>query len=319
MTTTDRSTPVERSPKRSNLRLRVLLAFGGAAFALYLFIQLDRATVDRLGPIGVGVYELFYPVDPSTRPLSRLARRFTDDVVALGGQPTVDVVGAPGLAGLLGNSESFNATFGGAKFDDAALGRLAERYGDRLTTLDLVNTAVTDAGLRHLSRMTALRQLVIRDSSWLRRRRPGGRAPAITDAGMVHFTRLSALQTLHLSGLPITDAGLDALSTLPALTMLDLSHTKVEGRGLCRFTSFPRLSALFLDGTPMPEDVLKTFARATSLSSLSLGGVPLMPTAIPTIQAIPSLQWLNLTGCGLLDEEVDALLKRRPRLKVIRR
>ncbi len=73
------------------------------------------------------------------------------EITALGGlagriQP------AQKFLGLLGTDETFVVTFSGAKFDDAALARLATNHGDRIGSLQLADTSVTDDGLRHLKR-----------------------------------------------------------------------------------------------------------------------------------------------------------------------
>ena len=60
------------------------------------------------------------------------------------------------------------------------------------------------------------------------------------------------------------------------------------------------------------------FAGATGLQWLSLNGVLLSPKALPLLKAIPRHDHLELTGCGLLDEEVDDLIQRKPGLKVKR-
>jgi hypothetical protein len=36
------------------------------------------------------------------------------------------------------------------------------------------------------------------------------------------------------------------------------------------------------------------------------------------VRAIPRVDRLELTGCGFLDQEVDALVKSKPGLKVVR-
>jgi hypothetical protein len=68
----------------------------------------------------------------------------------------------------------------------------------------------------------------------------------------------------------------------------------------------------------MSEDGLKALARATQLQILSLRQVPLTPAALPLLKAIPRVDRLELTDCGFLDEEIDALVKTKPALRVER-
>jgi hypothetical protein len=224
-----------------------------------------------------------------------------------------------GFLGTIGQTEWSNVDFRSRRFDDAALARLAEMHGDRISGLYLENTGVTDAGLRNLSRFTMLRHLHIRN--YPLRKQPGTAelAPLITDAGLVHLKNLNHLWTLNLSDLPITDVGLASINELPELIGLYLSHTKVQGDGLAQLRSLPRLSILYLDNSAMTEDGLKALSGATNLQILSLNQVPLTPAALPLLKAIPRLDRLEITGCGFLDEEVDALVKSKPRLRVVRK
>ena len=60
--------------------------------------------------------------------------------------------------------------------------------------------------------------------------------PKVTDAGLVHLTGLTALERLDLVDTQITDAGLVHLSGLTALEELDLSRTRITGSGLVHLT-----------------------------------------------------------------------------------
>ena len=46
--------------------------------------------------------------------------------------------------------------------------------------------------------------------------------------------------------------------------------------------------------------------------------MPLSENALPLLKAIPRLERLDITGCGLLDEEVDDLVKSKPGLRIDR-
>jgi hypothetical protein len=312
--------PRERTgPRRSKRRLWVLLAVNALALGLYVFARLDRPAAERFGPLGTTVYELFNPDQRNTRRLSTIARRFETDVRALGGIPQVTVTTTrPGFLGVFGRSESFSVRFRGPRIDDKALGLIADLYGDRINRCELANTAVTEVGLWHLKKMTRLRHLHIRNYGPRARRGDPVPPPTITDAGMVHLKELTQLWTLILDGVPITDAGLEAIEDLPALKSLYLHRTKVQGTGLAQLKSFSQLSVLYLDQSAMTEDGLRTLAGATSLEVLSLNGVPLTAETLPLLKAIPRLRRLEITGCGLLDEEVDDLVKSRPGLRVVR-
>lgn len=297
--------------------MRALLAVTVLSLGLYTFVRMDRSVAEWLGPVGEGVHDLFNQVPGKAAPLTAAAKRLMKDVKALGGNPSVHVK-KPGFFGTIGQTEWANVTFHNPEFDDAALARLAETHGDQIGGLYLENTGVTDAGLKSLSKFTMLRHLHIRN--YPLRIRPGDPIPPskITDAGLIHLKGLNHLWTLNLSGLPITDTGLAAINGLPELMSLYLSNTKVRGLGLAQVKSLPRWSILYLDGSAMTEDGLKALSGATRLQILSLNRVPLTPDALPLFKAIPRLDRLELTGCGFLDEEIDALVKSKPGLRIIR-
>src|SRR5437879_8037547 len=107
---TDQPSPMESRPRRSNRRLRVLLAVCALSFGFYLFVRLDRSVVEPLGPVVEGIYELFNQVPGQAAPLTVAGRRLVKDVKALGGEPSVSVR-TPGFLGTLGQTEWANGTF----------------------------------------------------------------------------------------------------------------------------------------------------------------------------------------------------------------
>lgn len=202
-----------------------MLPLTAAALALYVFVRLDRSVAERLGPVSEAVHDLFNQVPGKKPPLTAAARRLSKDVGAMGGDAGANVT-KPSYFGTFGQEEWFNVTFHNQEFDDAALARLAEAYGDRIGGLYLENTGVTDAGLKNLSKFTMLRHLTLRNYP-LRRIPPGTPVPPpkITDAGMIHLRGLEHLWSLNLDNLPITDAGLEGIKDLPELMALYLSNT----------------------------------------------------------------------------------------------
>jgi hypothetical protein len=298
---------------RSRRRLRVLLAFAVVSLGLYVFIRLDRSAAERLGPVAEVIYNLFNGTPGDSPPLTPAARHFAADIRAMGGHPSVSVT-SRGYFGIIGQAESLHASFDGPKFDDAALARLATQYGDRIDSLAIEYTGVTDAGLSNLSKFTSLTRLAIRNEPG----RPG--APVgpgrITDAALVHLEGLARLSSLHLGGLPVTDDGLCSIAGLQGLITLQVVDAKARGDFLAGLSSLPRLAILYLDGCDVNEEKLAALSNATSLSLLSLRGVPLSGDALRHLKAIPRLRTLNIAECGFPGESLAALKQSKPGLKI---
>lgn len=90
---------------------------------------------------------------------------------------------------------------------------------NRITTVGLRNTQVTDAGLLHLTGVTKLNVLDLDNTQ-------------VTDAGLSHLKGLTKLEWLYLHNTQVTDAGLLHLKGLTKLLSVSLknTHTTVEGR-----------------------------------------------------------------------------------------
>ena len=240
-------------PRRNRWRLRILLAIIGLLAIPFVVTRLEPSQVAMLGPAGQYVYELFYPFAVPETSLS--GKRLIAEVKALGGQ--AGLMGrSERYVGLFGNPEQFFVSVTGAEFDDQALERLVNRYGDCIWALDLRQTKVTDDGLRHLAGLSQLGDLTLGNDDV--RIRPTVPRPisTITDAGLIHLQGLRELHSLSLVGLPITDAGLDAVKDLPALSGLCLSRTKIKGPGLARLKSLPMLASLDLEESEIDDEGL---------------------------------------------------------------
>ena len=106
-----------------------------------------------VGNGGLPQVELF----PRIEGISEADSRHLDEIKKLGGEANY-MERTPKLLGVFGGRDLLYYAFRGKSFDDDALARFVKLYGDRVWGLALVDTSVTDAGLRHLASLTKTAQ-----------------------------------------------------------------------------------------------------------------------------------------------------------------
>ena len=89
-------------------------------------------------------------------------------------------------------------------------GELTKADLEKLTSLDLGGTQITDAGLKELAKLKQLEGLSLNDTK-------------ITDAGLKELVKLQKLTTLYLGTIKITDAGMAELKK--ALPNCEIDHS----------------------------------------------------------------------------------------------
>jgi hypothetical protein len=165
-----------------------------------------------------------------------------------------------------GWTEAEELMLGGRHITDTSL-RFVRGF-DQLTFLALENTAVTDAGTRHLAHLRGLKGLcVCHDRDGLIA------SPDITDAALINLVGGKDLDQFGVTG-PITDEGLSMIvSHCPNLVLLRLDGSQVTGKGLAALQRLKKLSHLSLTDNPSIDDAAALeLAGVPSLRQVSLEG-----------------------------------------------
>jgi hypothetical protein len=304
---------VEPKPrKRPRWRLRVLVGLAALAFTLFVITRLEPEQAKKCGPIIESVYLAFNP--PIEIELSEAGKQFIAEIATFGGQAG-RIAPDRGFLGIFGTRERFVVNFSGANLDDVKLDWLASNHADRIDSLNLMGTAVTDDGLRHLKRFKNLRSLnLFNVPVWQRTKQ----SSPTTGAGLAHLD-IPGLVALSIDGYPITDATLSAMPALPALSNLQLTGTNIEGAGLARFVASKNLTSLVLSGSAITDEGLGQLRGAKGLISLTLFGMPQLTWAgLKTVAAVSSLQYLSLQGCHVSSEDMAQLKAAAPALRIER-
>lgn len=116
---------------------------------------------------------------------------------------------------------------------------------DQLLSLDLGRTAVGNAAMPHIAKLTALRQLNLQYTQ-------------ITDGGLKEIDALTHLQSLNLVGTNITDAGLQELGRVKSLEKIYCYGTQVTKSGVVKLLEMRTGMAIDTGRYQLPARVTDT-------------------------------------------------------------
>lgn len=106
----------------------------------------------------------------------------------------------------------------------------------KLTTLNMPNTKVTDAGMVYLKNLVKMKSLVVS-------------ATNISDAGVANLVNMRDLEILNLSSTNITNNGLKYLQNMTRLRKLFLFRDDITDAGIQYLTGFQNLERLNIQAT----------------------------------------------------------------------
>jgi hypothetical protein len=130
----------------------------------------------------------------------------------------------------------------------------------RLRSLDLYNSAVTNAGLAAIAQCQTLEELYLSDT-------------AINDDALFELEALPRLKVLDLWRCRLTDAAVEHLSKLAALRRLNLDSTDIKGDNLYQLAKLPHLDFLSLPARVNREAIYELHRRMPGLN-IEVGGEP---------------------------------------------
>lgn len=176
----------------------------------------------------------------------------------------VNATGAS-LAPVSANAKTYRFTaLNVAKdFGDAGLAPLSP-LADKITSLDLARTKVTDKGLAAIAGMKNLTELHLENTG-------------VTDAGLDHLKGLAALEYLNLYGTKVTDAGMPKLAGLAKLKSLYLWQTAVTKNGVAALKKSLAATQINIGWTT--EDDAKPVAVVATAAPVAAAAKPAAPAA----------------------------------------
>jgi hypothetical protein len=188
---------------------------------------------------------------------------------------------------------------------DDVLARVARLPG--LKSLLLKETQATDAGLRHIGKMTGLEELFIWD------------AESVTDAGVARLASLKNLKMVHISRSNLTDRSLALLSSLPRIETLSLQQNHFTDEGLARLDGNGRLKRIPIglgDGR-ITDAGLAHLKDFKSLEVLDIQNSQVTARGLDQlVKDLPDLKELWLSDQVVTKAEKEALRQAMPGLKI---
>jgi len=167
-----------------------------------------------------------------------------------------------------GKTYRFTALNVAKEFSDAGLDALAP-IANKIASLDLARSKVTDAGLAKVVAMKNLQELHLENT-------------ATSDAGLAHLKGLASLEYLNLYNTKVTDAGIAKLAGLGKLKALYLWQSGVTKAGVAALKA--KLPGAHINNGWSAEDDAKPVAVAAAAAPAAAA----KPAAAPAAAAKPA-------------------------------
>lgn len=216
-----------------------------------------------------------------------------------------------------------------SQLDDANLKKIIERWGGELTSLDLSNTRVSNAGLKELIDLPKLASLRIggtlvtpqgvRDFLERRSRLEVQQLKQLSLAGFSWGGKELDLinlpnrwEELDLSGWKLSDADLEKLPVSKHLQTLKLSRTDITDAGVAFLNRIPSLRRLYLRGTQVTNAGLEIALEMRGTYFLEVGETQITFEDLMDEKFPSGRMRLDVSGMNLTVEQLRKLAKRRP-------
>ena len=172
---------------------------------------------------------------------------------------------------------------------DTAFAHLAnEEVIPNLTSLDLADTSLTDAGMVHIAKFKKLTRLSLFYCN-------------VSNRGLRHISQLKQLQVLNLDSRDISDDGIRYLGDLPDLRSLDIFSGRITDTGCVQISKIKTLESLELCGGAVGDNGCIALASLSELAHLNLSqneGITNQGAAA-LAATLTKLKTLNLSNTGI--------------------
>lgn len=164
---------------------------------------------------------------------------------------------------------------------------------DRCLYLDLSNTSVTDAGMKHLAEA----KFELLDLSGTK----------VGDQGIKELMLIKSLTGLHIGDTLVTDVGLNHLLSKPNIDSLSLINTVITDEGLKSVGQLTRLETLWLDGTKITDGGLMHLTNLHEMTQLDLTATSVTSGGVLQLKDLKSLRMVILKNTVISRDQIAAL------------
>ena len=144
------------------------------------------------------------------------------------------------------------------RLDDKCLARICDTMPS-LAALNISSTAVTDAGVWHISKLHNLEELDL----------------SRTQITGVHLSQIvqncPKIRKLNLQRSRLNDAGTDALKDCQSLEILNIAWTDLTDQGITRLALLPQLRSLTVWKNPMSHSTAEKLKHALPNTTVTIG------------------------------------------------
>ncbi|MCO8124060.1 hypothetical protein NHH03_20115 [Stieleria sp. TO1_6] len=170
----------------------------------------------------------------------------------------------------------------------------------KLRSVLLSGTALTDAELKNVGRISSLENLDLRGCG-------------VTDLGLATLTDLGHLKSIKFSGsdgvTQVTDVGLEKLSALKTLKVIALDFLPISDKGLKSIAKLTELRELYLAGTKITDASASTIGSFSQLSKLRVASTAIGDAGVTQLAGLSGLVELDVSDCpGISDKALPVML-----------
>ena len=162
-----------------------------------------------------------------------------------------------------------------------------------LTSLDLSNTRLTDAGLRNIEGFTCLETLALTNTE-------------VSDTGLEALASLTRLEELCIG------RGTDPADGFGNISLTEPSAKQITDAGVVHISKATHLRDLWIGSTQVTDTGLEHIGRLTKLENLFVGGVEITDAGLMHLRNLTSLRKLILYNTQVTPEGVKKLQEALP-------